>query len=282
MIAALAIDSILHASDFSAASQRAFEHALKLALACRAELLIAHVDPPGDDSSWLEYPGVRRTLQRWGVMGPQASEGDVARLGLTVEKVQLAGDNPVDELLNLLDDYPVDFAVLARHPRPWWQRWRRPEVALPVARRSQTATLFVPEGCAGFVAEEDGAVRLARVLAPIDHSPDPQWVVSISAGFLQALGCKMATIDLVHVGDAGRAPHVQLPQQPGWTWRTQAVQGDVIERLTHVAEELRPDLVVLGTAGRRGLLDALRGSTSERLIHALSCPVLAASVTVNP
>jgi len=34
------------------------------------------------------------------------------------------------------------------------------------------------------------------------------------------------------------------------------------------------DLVVLATAGREGVFDAMRGSTSERIVRAVACPVL--------
>jgi len=32
--------------------------------------------------------------------------------------------------------------------------------------------------------------------------------------------------------------------------------------------------VVLATAGREGVFDAMRGSTSERIVRAVACPVL--------
>ena len=279
MLTPLAIDSILHASDFSPASQRAFAHALRLAVDCQAELLIAHVDPTDTDSSWLDYPGVRRTLAQWRVLPEHAREEDVARLGIAVEKLQLVGQDPVHELLAMLDEDPVDLAVLATHPRRGWQRWTRPETALPVARRSQTAALFVPENCAGFVSESDGQVQLARVLVPIDHAPNPQWAVSTAAGFLRTLGCRQATIDVVHVGQ--KLPQVRLPEVAGWEGRTSCVTGNVVEQLTKAAHDLRSDLVVLGTAGRAGLVDALLGSTSERLVHQLPCPVLTAPVAAT-
>ena len=39
------IDSILHPSDFSAASEVAFAHALKAALIAKAQLTVMHVSP---------------------------------------------------------------------------------------------------------------------------------------------------------------------------------------------------------------------------------------------
>jgi len=37
----------------------------------------------------------------------------------------------------------------------------------------------------------------------------------------------------------------------------------------------RADLIVMSTTGHDGFLDALRGSTTERVVRGANCPVLA-------
>ena len=52
-----AFSSILHPTDFSASSQLAFEHALKIAVANRSRFNIAHVDEEkGQGPDWIEFP----------------------------------------------------------------------------------------------------------------------------------------------------------------------------------------------------------------------------------
>src|SRR6187431_3051005 len=58
------IESIFHPSDFSEASEVAFAHALKLALAAQAELSMLHATD-GSDAEWQYFPGVREILERW-------------------------------------------------------------------------------------------------------------------------------------------------------------------------------------------------------------------------
>jgi hypothetical protein len=50
---------IFHPSDFSAASEVAFGHALKIALQAKAKLDIMHVEThlSADEPYWLEFPG---------------------------------------------------------------------------------------------------------------------------------------------------------------------------------------------------------------------------------
>jgi len=46
----------------------AFAHALKLALFARAELRLMHVAADEEDMHWSDFPGVRATLARWGLL----------------------------------------------------------------------------------------------------------------------------------------------------------------------------------------------------------------------
>ena len=52
-------------------------------------------------------------------------------------------------------------------------------------------------------------------------------------------------------------------------------EGDPVEQIVAVADELRAELVVMTTAGRAGVFEALRGSTTERVLRRMRCPVLA-------
>ena len=74
------IDSILHPSDFSAASAVAFAHALKTALIAKARLTVMHVSP-GMTAEWTDFPGVRETLTRLGLLPPESPRAAVPALG---------------------------------------------------------------------------------------------------------------------------------------------------------------------------------------------------------
>ena len=70
-------------------------------------------------------------------------------------------------------------------------------------------------------------------------------------------------------------PKVKWPVQDGWTWNSVARSGDIVGELANMASELPADLVVMATQGHKGFLDALRGSTTERVLHGARCPLLA-------
>ena len=80
---------------------------------------------------------------------------------------------------------------------------------------------------------------------------------------------------LLHVGDEKSMPALDLPQQDGWTWNRLVRPGTVNETIREAASALNADLIVMSTAGHHGFLDALRGSTTERILHEAECPLLA-------
>jgi nucleotide-binding universal stress UspA family protein len=49
----------------------------------------------------------------------------------------------------------------------------------------------------------------------------------------------------------------------------------VVQSIVDAAIEFDADVIAMPTAGHHGVLDALRGSTTERVIRHAPCPVLA-------
>ncbi len=275
----LVLNRIFHPSDFSPASEVAFAHALKLALITKAALRMMHVAADVDDMHWSDFPGVRATLARWGLLPEGSPREAVGQLGLDVGKILCSRADPVGAVLHYLDAHPPDLVVLATHQRAGMARWLHRAVAEPVARRAGTMTLFIPQDVAGFIALDDGAVTLRRMLIPMDQVPRPQAAVDVAAGLAPTLGCHKVSFTLVHVGATGDMPAVHEPRHEGWTWDRTVRRGDVIEQILDVGTACAADLIVLTTQGHQGFLDALRGSTSERILRSARCPVLAIPAT---
>ena len=84
-----------------------------------------------------------------------------------------------------------------------------------------------------------------------------------------------ATITLLHVGDQTGMPSVQAEDGPQWTFARMHRDGDPVDEIAAAAEFVRADLIVMPTEGRQGVFDALRGSTTERVLRRVRCPVLA-------
>jgi nucleotide-binding universal stress UspA family protein len=206
---------------------------------------------------------------------PNSPNEAIFSVGLDVRKIATPLSDPARAVLHYLGEHPHDLIVLTTHQRDGFDRWTHKQVAEPIARRSGEMTLFIPHGSEGFVSLESGAVSLRNILIPVDHSPDPQIAVDGAVSLAHALECHKLTFTLLHVGEEDRFPEVVMSERKTWQWRRAYKQGDVERQILQAAHECRADLIVMATRGHHGLLDALRGSTTERIVRNSMCPVLA-------
>ena len=268
------VESIFHPSDFSQASQVAFAHALKMALVTKAKLSMLHAASTSD-ADWQDFPGVRDTLERWGLLpknSPSTAVVDV--MGIQVSKVLSKGRDPVKACMAYLDKNPADLIVLATHPREGRTEWlgKKP-VGEPIAAAAGQMTLFIPHGVKGFVSVQDGSVRLKKILIPVVDKPRPQPAVLAAVRLIRNLGLASGSVALLHAGKAADMPAIQIPEISGWTWSRAAKAGNPAEVILETAAEMDADLVLMTTDGPEGFLDALRGTTSELVLRKIRCPV---------
>ena len=263
--------AILHPTDLSPLSYPAFAHALRIALAAKAKLYTLHV-LRGDVGEGWEAPDVRprRVLLQWGFLEDKDRlEAVDAKLGLQIENITLhRGRSPAYEITHFLDQHVCDLVVLATQGRDGVDRWLHGSVAEAVFRQSAIPTLFVTHGARGFVDQVSGDFRLRRVLVPVDHSPVPYRAIEAAQIFPRLLTGLDAGIQLVHVGHS--APELGYPND-----QVIIRYGNVVQTILDAAVEYDVDFICMPTAGHHGILDALRGSTTERVLRHAHCPLLA-------
>lgn len=270
------VGSVLHASDFSEASDAAFAHALALALirGTRLTILHAHAQPLSPRTR-DGFPSVRARLERWGVLAKGSPRSAVFKeLAVQVRKVAVRDRRPVTGILNYLEAREFDLVVLARRGRAGPPRWLKPSVSEQVARRSKTLTLVVPRGARGFVSPDTGRFVLRHILVPVDHRPDPQPGVELAARAARVLGDGSTEVTLLHVGDGRRAPQARIPDHLSCQWEAVTARGRIVDGILAAADTLPADLIVMVTSGREGLRETLRGSTTEQVLRRAGCPLL--------
>jgi nucleotide-binding universal stress UspA family protein len=272
------IRSILHPTDFSDLSGVAFAHALRIALACRSKLHLLHV-AQHDTGGALAFPQVRRLLVQWGLSEDDDAPWMIAsKLGIEVETTRIRWQEPTKGIIGFLRDHSCDLVVLATHGGEGFERWLKGSVSEAVSRRSAVPTLFIAPGSRGFVSQINGDVRLRRALVPIDFSPKPNSAIRAVQRMGKLLGGTDISVHLLHVGRVAPAIRAGSSQSPALP-RVMLRQGNVVKSIVDVAVEFEVDFIGMPTAGHHGVLDALRGSTTERVIRHAPCPVLALPAT---
>jgi nucleotide-binding universal stress UspA family protein len=271
------IESVLHPTDFSDGSRVAFHHALKAALLAKSRLTLLNV-ARNHDADMADFPGVRETLERWGLLAKGSPRSAVAGLGVRAEKIIADSDNPVRAVVGYLKHHRVDLIVLATSGHKGRVRWLGESVSQPIARTAWQMTLFIPGSHPGFVSAEDGSVNMNRVVIPVAISPRAQPAVNAAARLVERLNCPAGEFRLMHVGDSATMPALRCPEVPGWTWSKEFHSGDVIQAIVRAAKEHEANLIVMATDGRNEFLDSLRGSHSERVLSYGVAPLLTVPV----
>lgn len=261
----------MHPTDFSAASMNAFAHALKIALAVRAKLYIAHITGQKDADYWSDFPHIRETLTRWGLFDADEPAAAIfGKLGVEVVKVEIASGEAVRGIERFLGSHRSHLIVLATHGREGLARWIEPSIAEAMSRRARTQTLFVPEHCSGFVEAATGRLTLDRVLVPVDHDPPAEEAIRATQWLCGTLG-RAPSLQFLHVG--GNPPVLDENGE------VELGRGSAVDGILEAATQRRANLIAMATRGHRGILDAIRGSTTERVLRHAPCPVLAVPIT---
>jgi nucleotide-binding universal stress UspA family protein len=223
-------------------------------------------------AEWQDFPRVRETLERWGLLPAESPKSAVGQLGIQVEKIIRLYKNPVRACLRFLEENPPDLIVLAVRRHKGRMRWLERSVGEPIARGAGQMTLFIPHGVDGFISRQDGSISLRNILIPITNKPRPQPSVEATVRLIRNLELPAGEVTLLHVGPPAEAPSVKLPDT-NWTWNSVAKGGEPAETILQTATDLRADLIVMTTDGPDGFLDGLRGTTSERVLRKARCPV---------
>ncbi len=265
----LRIHDVFHPTDFSQDSEAAFLHALRISTAAGARLTLMRVHSE-DQAASEETFDVRGTLERWRIRGGK----DRPIPEIAVRWLAATGSDPAKSCLKSLKRSPAELIVVATHTYDGRMTWLEKSVAEPLARSSGEMTLLVPEGTAGFVRREDGTTTLKSILIPVASQPRPEPAIEAARRLMLYLPEAEGTATVLHVGNPSDVPDLRLPEMPGWKWNHVVRPGDIIDTILDMAAKVAADLIAMTTQGRHGFLDALRGSTTERVLRQSRCPML--------
>jgi len=269
---------IVHPTDFAPGDAAAMAHAVAMALASKSilRLLLVRVDNQSFYSPTQGLRQVRDLLVGWGVLGPDAAYDRWEKdLDLQVSSVSIAARNARAGILEYLDDAFCNLVVLANYPNKALTRWTDASVHTSLLRKGRMMSLFLRDGRRGFVDPKTGAIGLKRILMPIAGGVDSVPAIRRIQAMLTLIDSS-AEIMLMHVGKRPPA----LVDENGATLDMPILlhDGAVVEAILAAAGELKVDTIAMPTAGRHGLLDAVRGSASAQVLEDGRWPLLAVPV----
>jgi nucleotide-binding universal stress UspA family protein len=289
------LQRIIVGHDLGVDGEVALRSAVALANRCGATLRLVHVVEPLDAYQRISHPltspfTVEEIAQKTG-----------ARLQALTASPELAGrraeyevrkGKPFVELIIAARAWSADLIVVGGSSRtegPFLgstseRILRKALVPVMVAKKplsSEAKTFFVPtdfSSCARKAAEE--ALILAESVSgrviffhALDLAP------SYSVAYAHELGVSVLI-----------PPPAPEEIEPEWEaflsglplsnvdWEKSTEQGQAATAIVDRAKRMQADMIVIGTHGRSGLPHMLLGSVAEKVLRAVSCPVL----TVRP
>jgi nucleotide-binding universal stress UspA family protein len=270
-------DFVLHPTDLSEASERAFHHALAIALRQSAQFTLLHAIGRRSTDNWADFPSVREKVAQWRAAGTLDGLEDRARQ-TSISKIEVDIRDPVAATLQFIARHPVDMLVLATQGRSGLSRLIRPSRAERLAREAKLHTLFVPHDGRPFVDGESGEVSLRKILVPVDPAIDPRAAMVRAVRFAALLDDPTLEITLLHVGDGEDTTMEDVPDLPFCRWSFVRRAGDVVENILGVAEEIRADAIYMATAWTKGGFGRGDHGVTERVLAGALCPVVAVPV----
>jgi nucleotide-binding universal stress UspA family protein len=139
---------------------------------------------------------------------------------------------------------------------------------------------------------------MSAILAAIDFSPSSRTALLLAATLAGRRGTRLVLVHAVEpapvdvppfpVMTGGAENHLLQAaelllgreagdlRQRGIEVETRVLLGSAAQATLEVARELRADLIVMGTHGRRGAAHLFLGSVAERVVREATCPVLVA------
>lgn len=268
--------SILHPTDLGPGSHSAFLHALWLASRGGHDLTLLHTsDGDAGGAIWSQFPHVRDQLAAWGIIEPGLSTEQLKQqTGIRIKKVEMGTRDAVPSILAYLEHHPTHLIVAGTEGRTGLDAWLRPSVAQGLLANIHQPLMLVRQGIDGFANAQSGPTAPLTVLVPVDRQPDPQVAVDFAMILPDLWHLPVDTVHALHAGDTPLTPPIQFRDMEDVRTETLTVCGDPETVILDHCRKTAPDLAVLTRSGPTGISETFLGSTSNRLIPQLPCPVV--------
>ncbi len=258
-----------------------------------AIVLLRVVPPPSKRTAGAEEQTKKEEIEAFDYV-----KGIAARLeerGIVAKPVVSKG-KPEEVIPAYAAKERVDLVTLSTHGRSGVSRWVRGSVAERVMRTTDAPLLllhsFEKPGTEQSDRRRSAEVRIAKILMPIDGSQESEAIVPHGRALAAMYESEVTVFHAVYVHPAlGLYPQDIIPIPPsidvafveataarlrelGVKAVAKTVYGEPAWEIT---EELRTkpyDLVAMATHGRRGLERLVLGSDAEKLLRAITVPML--------
>lgn len=250
---------IAYTTDLSGDDVPAFVHACALAAASGSRLVTVHGNAPAATEAELPDAGV--ISARWG--RPIAAD----------RMCHECCDDVADTVIDAIRRIGPQLVVAGTHARHGLPALLHASVGEAIARNVGVPTLIVHNKGRGFVDAATGAFHLRRVLVPAGTRAEAIAGLTAARALIALTGLADVELVVVHAAAAGEDLDLSDLQVA-----VSQIRGQLEDVVLATAIERGAGLIVMVSRGHDGVVDALLGSHTERVIRDAGCPVLSVPI----
>ncbi|RMG12747.1 MAG: universal stress protein [Planctomycetota bacterium] len=264
------ISRILLALDTGGMLTDVWREALFLAETFAAKLVLVHAIPEAGEWSPEFGTLAGRVLDLFGDLAREAEDRGVEVL----RPFEVHAGTPAELVLEKARERQASLVMLGAASKGVLDRLLLGSTAETVLRKAPTPVWVVRPGRA-----HD---RLRRVLCAVDASEPGRESLAAAIPLARTYVAPLSILHVVprsgptHAVDCREVPDLTEPfDLHGIEVETLCYEGSVPEAVVAAANDVDPDLLVIGEAGRTGLARLLRRNTAEEVVRKLPCSLLA-------
>jgi nucleotide-binding universal stress UspA family protein len=279
------IYNVLFATDFSPASMSAFSYAVEIANP-QSKLIVAHVVNP-DAVELLDDEPARVLIEDSRKEATRRISAMLEPLHLPRDRYEIVVAQGViyEALVDIIDQYHIDIAVLGTHGRRAFKKLLMGSVAEEVFRMAPCPVLTV-----GLSVTPAGAGALKHILYPVQYAPDSSSAARYAVSLAERYG---ANLTVMNVSEDMRGPANAAGQPTDalehWTQnhvpqgselrnriRLETGFGPAADSILEFAGKASVDLIVMGVRRLDPVIAAHlpKSETAYELVSRARCPVL--------
>ena len=294
---------ILVPLDRSSLAERVLEHVRWLAPAETTELALVSVVEPSHYYPYTYHGGVdtrperiqaREYVQRY----LEGHSGRLNSLGYTVSAKVIEGD-PAEGILAWAEEWRPDLIAMSTHGRSGFTRWALGSVAEHVIQGATVPIFLVREQTPLPIGQE------RCILLPLDGSEAAAEALLTAQEAAQNIGATLLLLRVLDTHDAEDLgiyfENTAAVDETIARWRIEAesyleevasrlrTSGHVVETrviagepgkvICEIAAHEKIHMIVMSTHGRSGLRRWVYGSTANKVLHTVNCPLILVRAT---
>ena len=282
----VSLKSILFATDFSSASDKAASYAKALAVNFRSAVEIVHVFDPSRVATYVEsiLGAPARERQRTMTESAERLQQDFVAAGIDTKTSLQEGHRPYVEVLKLAKQHETELIVAGTHSRWGLERLVIGSTAEDLIRNAECPVLTV-----GPHAKEpgDGPLVFRTIEYATDFSAEAAKAAVYALSFAQDSGahiyfCYVAATDATAEDrkalDAPfKAALERMIPESSYEWctpQTVVEHGEAAEGILELADRVHADLIVLGARNASFWLTHIEHGLTPDLLAEAKCPVM--------